>query len=82
MKISISPGDMVLAKKHLCLYEKESLYSGISYVFKDNSLLVIAVKMDDTQVSLYVMSSKSGQLGWTNVVRPRFYDYFSVLAPA
>ena len=83
MKISISPGDLVVAKNDFSLYENEHEPSESFLVKKGSAALVIAVKSyenDAKYVCMYLLRLKSGQVGWTFHLRSDVKDTYSVLA--
>ena len=88
MKTSISPGDLVVAKKDFYLYEKEYEYSKSVFIEKNNISLVVAVKIGEDQrgylgvVSLCVLCLKSGQIGWVLIYKSYVKNIMSVVAHA
>ena len=86
MKITLSTGDLVLTKECIGLYKKEYSYVKPTLVEKDSVSLILAVRKHNFQLNealtLCMLCSKSGQLGWMHIHCSKIDKYFSVLAPA
>ena len=87
MNTILSPGNFVVVKQSFLIYDKRGHTHNEPGVVEEDSLsLVLAVINDkfngDNILTLYVMCSKSGQLGWTYVYNSTVDQYFSVLTHA
>ena len=76
---------MVMTKNRFFVFMNEHSYNKPVSLDKNSVLLVVAVKKrklnTNSVLFLYIVSSKSGQLGWIRVLFSDLDRSFSVVAP-